>query len=442
MKKRRRVHRGISLGTVVMLTLTALTVVGFLALWPSFTGHQSIRMDAAQLAVAMDESLSQLAASGERMLSRPQSTILPPESLATAAPYAPAATPVPVVTPVPKLSFSLCAAGSVQFNSSVRNALTIDDAYRFDILTDQLTGAMAADLSMVTLQHTLIDTEKSGNVNMPSALLTPFVSAGVNAVSTGHTDILNSGMQGALATTQAITAAGLTPYGVHASEHTGSAWMVLNGCNVCILHYQDDLSSTGRKQTTEDERLAALFPIDPAAIAADIAAVREYGAQVVVVSLCWGRKGADEPTDEQRALAQQLADAGADVIIGAGSGVLQPVHLLAANRGDGKYHPVLCAYSLGSLFSHERETRHTLASILLKTEVIYDPATGCVAFENLHYTPTYAWKGKQDGRTLYRVLINDPDNLPSFVEGNQLTTMERSYTLVNDVMADTGIGME
>lgn len=441
MKKR----RGISLGTVVMLTLTALVLVGFAALWPSFTGHQDIRVDAAQLAVAMDESLSQLADAGERMLARPHATILPPESLATAAPWDAqqpfSPTPQPTATPVPKLRFSLCAAGGVQFNSSVRNALTFDDVYRFDILTDQLGHAMAADLSLLTLEHTLNDSEKSGNVNMPSALLTAFEQAGVNAIGTGHEDALTGGAAGAEATAQAIRQYGMTPFGVHAGDNSGVAWLNLNGCTVGILHYQDNLSSASRKQVTDEERAALLSPIDAERMRADIASLRDYGAQVVMVSLRWGKSGAKEPTDEQRAMAQQLADAGADVIIGTGSGVLQPVQLLAANRGDGKFHPVLCAYSLGNLFSHERDTRHTLASILLKTQVIYDPVTGCVAFEDLRYVPTYAWKGKGEGRTLYRVLVNDPEHVPEFVDKNQKSTMEKSYALVNEVMADTGIEM-
>jgi len=60
-----------------------------------------------------------------------------------------------------------------------------------------------------------------------------------------------------------------------------------------------------------------------------------------------------------------------------------PVRVLSANRGDNKYHPVLCAYSLGNLFSPDRETRITLTGILLKTNVIYDTVTNTVAFENL-----------------------------------------------------------
>lgn len=436
--------RGVSLGTLVMLFLTAAVLAGFFAMLPSFTGSPDIRLDAAKLAVAIDQSLGQLAVSAGSLASGPQNTALPPDILATSAPfgndtlqYPPQATS----TPVPKARFSLCASGSVVWNSAVRKALTQNNQPMYEILTDSISGVLSADVSIVTLEHTLIDESKWTDVNQPSALLSSLRSAGVNTVSMGHASILNAGMDGLRQTQAAIRSAGLIPFGVYSSVQERDQGVVLErqGVRIGLLHYQDELSATGRKQTTEEERHTALSPLLLSGMQADIAAMKKAGAQVVVVSLCWGKPGASAPTDEQKSMAQGLADAGADIILGTHSGVLQPVQVLSGNRGDGRYHPVLCAYSLGNLFSHDRESRTTLASILLKTEVEYDPATGCVAFENLTYTPTYAWRGKQDGRTLYRILVNDGQNYPDFVAKDQKNVMERCYKLVTDVMANTGI---
>ncbi len=436
--------RGVSLGTLVMLLVTAVVLAGFFLLLPSLTGSQDIRVDAAKLAVAIDQSLGQLAVSAGSLASGPQNTALPPGILATSAPLAgdaPQSQPMPTATPVPKARFSLCASGSVIWNSAVRKALTRNNQPTYEILTDSIPGAMSADLSVVTLEHTLIDGDKLTDVNQPSALLSALRGAGVNTVSLGHTSILNAGMDGLKQTQAAVRAAGLVPFGVYASaqERAQGTLLERQGVSIGLLHYQDELSATGRKQTTEEERGVALAPLSLSGMQADIAALKNAGAQVVVVSLCWGKPGASAPTDEQKTLAQGLADAGADIILGTHSGVLQPVQVLSGNRGDGRYHPVLCAYSLGNLFSHNRESRSTLASILLRAEVEYDPATGCVAFENLTYTPTYAWRGKQDGRTLYRILLNDGQTYPDFVGKDQKSVMERCYKLVTDVMADTGI---
>lgn len=452
-RKRSRVRRGVSAGTIIMLTLTALVLVGFFAILPSFTGNQDIRLDAAELAVAMDQSFSQLASSTSDLISRtlPRNTVLPPENLPTLLPalsqtaaVSPASTPIPTVTAAPKQYFSLCAAGSIVANNSVRKAFTFDDSYHFDLLTDQITGSLNADLSIATLEHTLADTEKLTDVNMPSDFLSPLLAAGINTLNIGHENILNSGIAGLNATISSISNAGMHAFGALASDQEKNTVSLLdvNGITVALLHYLDDISNAGKKQSSAEERVMSVSPIDLQAIQNDIRSARQAGAQVVIVSLYWGKKGASQPTAAQVEQAQAMANAGADIILGTGSGVLQPVKVLSADRGDNRYHPVLCAYSLGNLFSHERESRTTLASILLKADVVYDAAKDQLAFENLTYTPTYTWRGKDENRTLVRILLNDHHTYPSFVSSDQKTVMERCYKLVQDVMADTGIPMK
>jgi len=446
MSKRKRTRRGVSLGTIVMLACTIAVLAGFAMLMPSFTGNQDILIDAARLAVAMDDSLSQLSASTSQMLqSLPssQQTITPPftsktalsgqaSAGAAASLAAPTAAPTPTVSP--KLSFSLCAAGSVEWNSDVQKALTINNEARYELLTDQVQQTMKADLSILTLKNTISVSNDLSNVNMPAELLNPIRSLGVTAVNLGHTNALNFSEQGLEGTSQAIASAGMLPFG--AKDPT---LLNLNGIQVALLHYQEHFSAASRKQMEQAERETIFAPIDLSIIAGDIASARENGAQVVIVTLCWGEEKQHDPTDEQLVQAQAIADAGADLILGTGNGALQPVRVLSANRGDGKYHPVLCAYSLGNLFSPDRETRITLASILLKTNVVYDTASGTVAFENLTYTPTYAWRGKDEGKTIQRILINNLEQLPDFVDQNQQGVMERSMTLVTGIMADTAI---
>lgn len=444
----KRERRSVSIGTVVVLTMTALVLVGFLALFPSFTGHQDIRTDVGRLAVAVDQSLSQLSASADfSSLQQPRNTVLPPENLATTAPaiLAASAKPVqvqPTPTPVSKRSFSLCAAGSVVWNDAVRKSLMFGDEPRFDILTDQLTGALQADLSIATLEHTLKSDAKLSNLNMPAEILLPLQKAGINTLSLGHINILNNGIAGAQATVQAVEQAGFQPIGIARQGKPNGFLSNQNGVSVALLCYQNEVSATGRKQTTEAERDEALSPIDVDAIAADIRTMRNNGAQVVILSLCWGKADANAPSEKQVEQAQAMADAGADIILGTRSGALQPVTVLSANRGDGVHHPVLCAYSLGNLFCHNRESGANLASILLRANVVYDAQTQRVAFEDLAYTPTYDWRGKQDGKTLVRVLVNDNQTYPDFVGEEQKKVMKRCFKTVTDVMADTGIPMQ
>lgn len=436
MGRRRRARRRISLGTVVMLLLTIVVLGGFCALLPRLTGVTDVRTNAAELAVAIDQSLSQLAASGVSLVGpTPQASVLAPSELATATPTAAAP------TAQPEQRFTLCAAGSIQINSNVQKALTDDGTYRFDILFDDLAGDLVADLSIATLENNVIPSAKLSDSNIPVDVLAPLRATGVNALCLGYYGALNGGVAGLMETQQAVTAAGMTPYGVYASqqERDSLTLMDVNGISVALLSYQNELTSSGKRQTTDEEQAFVIASQQLPVIADDIAKVRQAGAKVVVVSLCWGKEGATAPTSTQTELAQGIADAGADIILGTHSGTLQTVEILTANRGDGRYHPVLCAYSLGNLFTYDREKRSTLASILLRSDVVYDPATDCVAFDNLSYTPTYSWRGKEDGVTRYRTLLNDGQTYPDYVDDTQRGVMERCLTLVNDVMADTPV---
>ena len=443
---RKRTKRGISLGTIVMLACTIAVLAGFAALMPSFTGNQDILIDAARLAVAMDDSLTQLGEStGEILQSyvQPQSTFVPPFSSQTKPSSSAVQTVQPVITPQPtptvnpKRAFSLCAGGSIEIDSSVRKVMTIDKQLRYDLLMDQMAHKMKADLSIVTLKNTISESNNLSSVNTSFDILNPIRTMGVNTVNIAHVNALNFGRQGLDETKTAIQKAGLKAIGAKESSA-----FTINGVRVAMLHYQEHFSSTARNQLKEDERYDLLSPIDLASITADIASARNQGAQVVAVTLCWGPEGKHTPTDQQRVQAQAIADAGAAIILGTGNGALQPVQVLSANRGDGRYHPVLCAYSLGNLFSPDRDSRVTLAGILLNAKVVYDTASQTVAFENLSYTPTYAWRGKDQGKTIQRILINNPDHLPDFVDENQKGVMERCLTLVTEVMADTAIPLE
>lgn len=300
---------------------------------------------------------------------------------------------------------------------------------------------MQSDMTLVTLESTVMDSQKVSNNNAPLQLLPAMRDAGIQLVCLGYPGILAGGIEGLKETQNAIRAAGMTPYGVYESQ---AARQALNSTmagevKVALLSYQDRTTSASRNATTEDERAFALAPLDADVIAADIAAARQAGAQVVLVSLCWGDQGDTTVNDDQVAFAQTIADAGADIILGTYPGALQTVQILTAERGDGKYHPVLCAYSLGNLVTHDREKRISISSILLNAQVVYDSATGLVAFDELSYTPTYAWRGREDGVQRYRILVNDGVNYPDYVGDDQKAVMERCLKVVTDAMENSPI---
>ena len=65
-------------------------------------------------------------------------------------------------------------------------------------------------------------------------------------------------------------------------------------------------------------------------------------ADVVIVAMHWGVEYQTTPSEEQTTLAQQLADAGADIIIGNHPHCIQPVQWL-------NDHKTICFYAMGNL---------------------------------------------------------------------------------------------
>lgn len=426
--RRQPKRKGISLGTITMLTVTVLVVLGCFWLFPRLMGDVDLQLDASKLAVSIDKSLSALT-SGETPAFEGLPDGLPQE---TSTP-----TPVLVTTP-PTVSFSLTATGSVAINQAVQKALTDSSGYRFPILFEALKSEIGSHLAIATLENTVVPTEKLSDSNVPTDVVSALAEGGLTGLYLGYEGALNQGISGLRATQDSIRSAGMVSYGVYDSPEARQHPQVLNvnGVSVALLGYQSELSSAAKKKLSKEELAFAVAPPNLPVIQNDIAAAKAAGAQIILVSLCWGKPGASEPSDTQRELAQAIADAGADIILGTHSGTVQSVELLTAYRTGGQQSQTLCAYSLGNLFAYNRDKRANISGILLHMNVTYHMASGKVQFDDLSYSPTYVWRGKEDGKTLYRVLVSDVPP-PGFVDAEQKDIMGRSLTLIDDVMKAT-----
>lgn len=96
------------------------------------------------------------------------------------------------------------------------------------------------------------------------------------------------------------------------------------------------------------------------ALVNDLMAQARDRADVVIVSAHWGTEDSHDVNGQQQAFAQRVADLGADVIVGTGPHVLQPVAWL--DRADGGR--TLVWYSIGNMLS---------------TQLMLDQRTGVIA---------------------------------------------------------------
>jgi len=124
----------------------------------------------------------------------------------------------------------------------------------------------------------------------------------------------------------------------------------------------------------------------------DIEGCKAAGAEIVLVSLHWGKDLLDAPDADQRWLAQNLVESGADIIMGTLSHCLQPVTYKQIKTTSGETKQVVIAYSLGNFFSHQtnKTITKTQDGMILNINIERD-AQGKAVIVNADYLPTYIY---------------------------------------------------
>ena len=120
-----------------------------------------------------------------------------------------------------------------------------------------------------------------------------------------------------------------------------------NGLKICFLSYTMS-SGLGKRPKNKTFLLNEYKDISPKWLREIINRIRwNFLADVIVVSIHFGKEYHMLPTSSQLEIANDIADVGADIIIGHHPHVLQPPAFLTDSRG----REVFVAYSLGNFFS-------------------------------------------------------------------------------------------
>lgn len=442
--KRDAVHRGISFGTVFMLAFTVGVLGLTVAILPRLLGKADFDVDVSRAfsALALDEAMPALALSDIPITAATQIPVHTPTPNPDDAKPAATFTPAPTATSVPGGTVTLTIGGSVNIDEAIRKSAYYSEAGKYDFteIMALIEDEMQSDLTLITLENITDDSEKVSAINAPSAVMDMLADAGVDIVALGYPKALDKGLEGLQATIAEVRERDMTPLGAYANEVDADklCMFTVDQVNIAFLHYTESVSSTGKKAITSDGAAyslpTTLLNGTADAMLADVRTARET-ADVVVVSLNWGTVSSAKPTKAQQDLAQQIADAGADVIVGAGSRVVQPVTWLTSKDADGTIRQTLCAWSLGSLLNESRKDGNVLG-MLLQLQISFDGDS--VSFEKACYTPTYIWRYKQDGQYQYRIAVSD-QLPPDGMGGDQAGYMEKAFRNLQKYLGDSPI---
>ncbi|MFS8498570.1 MAG: CapA family protein [Micromonosporaceae bacterium] len=256
----------------------------------------------------------------------------------------PAATTSPTPTGPPEIT--LAFAGDVHFvdtDGGVPNRtgrLLADPATAFGPVAEVLS---AADVAMVNLE-TAVTTggtpePKTFHFRAPPAAFEAVRAAGVDVVSLANNHALDYGREGLADTLAAAADAGIAVVG--AGENAAAAyrpWTVeVRGVRIAYLGFSQVYELWESWRATDDRPGIAYAMDTPRALAAVRAARGD--ADVVVVYMHWGQEGNPCPVPEMSSFAGELADAGADLVVGTHA------HLLL---GDGWLGETYVHYGLGN----------------------------------------------------------------------------------------------
>lgn len=438
-------RRGISFGTIFMTGLTLIVVGLSAAVLPRLLGKADFDVDAsgAFSALSLDGAIPALTLSDIPISDATQFPEASPEPEEAQPLSTPSPTPQPTATPVPGGTVTLTLGGSVNIDEAIRKSAYYSDSGKYDFaeIMALLQDEMQSDLTMVTLENITCDAGKVSAVNAPSAVMDMLEEAGVDIVALGYPKAYDKGLDGVRATIEAAQSRGMSTLGLYANQADADALRMfkVDNVNIAFLHYTESISNTGKKAINNDGADYALPTTlingAPDKMLEDVCRAREKGADIVIVSLNWGTVSASKPTAAQKELAQQLADAGADVIIGAGSRVVQPVAWLSSKDADGNIRHTLCAWSLGSLLNESRKDGNVLG-MLLQLQISFDGDT--VSFEKVCYTPTYIWRYKQDGQYYYRIAVSDQP-APDGMSDDQAGYMEKALRNLQKYLGDSPV---
>lgn len=424
-----REHRGVSVGTVVMLSLTLAVVIGFALILPRLMGSANIHMEdrAMRSSTNLNDSLPELSLSEipiTNVTEVPAITETPAEPAAASTPE-PSATELPTAeaTPVVSGTVSLTFAGSVNMDDLIRKSGYYADSGKYDYTENLalIADALDSDHTLLTLETI---TDPSENVrqipNAPDVVMDMLAAANVDMVALGYNRAFELGLQGVQATIAQARERGMQTLGLYDSQADAEALRLveIDGVKVAFLHYTNSLTNTSKRKLNAadaDSLLpTATVSTGADAIAADIRRAQESGAHIVIVSLNWsGSDSVSTTSTKMKNFMQALADAGADVIVGAGTKAVKEVSWIMGKRADGSTRQTLCAWSLGSLLNGERNNGN-VTGMLLHLQMSYNGSS--VSFERVTYTPTYIWRFKQDNYWRYRVVASDlpaPDGMDS-----------------------------
>lgn len=359
---------------------------------------------------------------------------------ATSAPSVSAVTTAKPASEVRRVRM-MCAGDNLIHSSIYKQAAKrsknggYDFSYAYSRIEPILAGADFAVLN----QETVIDPDKEPSTfplfNSPPELGEEMIRLGFNVINHANNHVLDKGDTGELHTIDFWEShPGILLTGLYRNEEDLEEVKIntVNGIKFAHIGVTEYLNGLVLPASSPIKVVslagAGLSEAEFYATVKRMIAAARRQADVVCVSAHFKQENSPVPSDTQREIVDKLVGYGADVIIGTGPHVLQPIEF--RTRSDGG--KVLVMYSLGNLISAQDRAANVVSGIA-DVKFAKDLATGKTKIESAKLIPLVTHYGA-GFRDIHLVPFADYTPALALAHGVRRYQTRFSYDYVSDLL--------
>lgn len=287
---------------------------------------------------------------------------------------------------LPSYTASLVCVGDNLIHDNIYNeALKLGGGTDYDFtqmyehVTKYIEGTDVAIINQETLVTDAYEPQSYPCFVSPTAVGDKAVDMGFNVVSMCNNHVLDMGADGLISSLDYWDTKDVVHYGAYRSEEDANEirTMEVNGITFAFLGYMEHTNGF----FLDGDKGKVIYLSEEDKIEEQIRQADQI-ADVVVVSCHYGTEIMNELNQQQIDLTPKLVEWGADLIIGTQAHTLSTCEYL--DKPDGSQAFVY--YGLGNFISTMYDIK-SLVGIIGKLNVVKDPDSGVISFENVKAIP-------------------------------------------------------
>ena len=287
------------------------------------------------------------------------------------------------------VSITILGAGDDLIHSTIYNRakkLSGGNGYDFDPMYKRVASRVqSADIAVINQESVLASKVApiSGYplFNSPTEVGDELVHLGFDVVNQANNHVLDMGEKGIKAALDYWDTQPVTAVGAYRNDADLQNIRIVEAKGIKTAHIGITEMTNGL-YLPKDSKYRIIYASDTELIKSLIQKAKRM-ADVVVISVHWGTEDTYTLTDQQKKLAQEMVDWGADIIFGNHPHVVQQLTVLT-RASDGAKCPVMFAF--GNFISGQLYGRNMVSGLLTVT-VTKNFQTGKTTFSGMKFEP-------------------------------------------------------